>query len=64
MTKDLKKYESLTDNLKAKDGLKKSEKSEKKVVTPSSIHAKNEFCGGYGYLGKKKIGGKFDLKMA
>ena len=29
-----------------------------------SIHEKSEFCGGVGYLSKKKIGGKFGVKMA
>ena len=28
------------------------------------ILPKNEFCGGDGFFGKKKIGGKFGLKMA
>ena len=31
---------------------------------PLVIHSKNEFCGGDGFFGKKKIGGKFGLKMA
>ena len=28
------------------------------------IHEKKELCGGDGFFGKKKIGGKFGLKMA
>ena len=29
-----------------------------------TIHEKNELCGGDGFFGKKKIDGKFGLKMA
>ena len=36
----------------------------KQKQAPTTIHSKNEFCGGDGYLSKKKIGGKFGLKMA
>ena len=35
---------------------------DKKSFKP--IHEKKDFCGRDGYLGKKKIGGRFGLKMA